>query len=80
MKKSERIAIWVWKNYLISIVEFVVHEAGDDAGFADGLVPQEDELVLCQSRHWCHFFFFVGSEMEKQRNGKRREINWWGLV
>lgn len=32
---------------LIGVVELVVHEAGDDAGLAHGLVPQEHQLVLC---------------------------------
>jgi hypothetical protein len=32
--------------YLVSVVELVVHESGDDAGLADRLIAQEDELVL----------------------------------
>ncbi|KAM1011033.1 hypothetical protein ACFX13_047178 [Malus domestica] len=39
---------------LIGIVELVVHEASDDAGFADGLIPKEDELVLGKSRNGSH--------------------------
>lgn len=35
------------KKYLICGVEFIVHEAGDDAGFSDGLIPQKHQLVLC---------------------------------
>lgn len=31
---------------LVSGVEFIVHEAGDDAGFSDGLISQENQLVL----------------------------------
>jgi len=34
---------------LISVVEFVVHEASDDAGFPNGLIAQEHQLVLCES-------------------------------
>ena len=34
------------ETYLIGVIEFIVHEASDDAGFAHGLVTQEDELVL----------------------------------
>lgn len=46
---------WIGKfDYLIRVVELVVHEASDDAGFADGLVPQEDELVLGESRNGSH--------------------------
>ena len=31
---------------LIGVVELVVHEASDDIGFADGLVPQKHQLVF----------------------------------
>ena len=41
-------------SYLVGVVEFVVHEAGDDAGLADGLVPKEHELVLGERRHGSH--------------------------
>mmetsp|Transcript_7344 Transcript_7344/g.17995 ORF Transcript_7344/g.17995 Transcript_7344/m.17995 type:complete len:252 (+) Transcript_7344:347-1102(+) len=36
---------------LVVVVEFVVHEARDDGGFADGLVAEEDELVLGERGH-----------------------------
>jgi hypothetical protein len=29
-------------SYLVGVVEFVVHEPGDDAGFANRLIPQKD--------------------------------------
>ena len=46
------------KGNLVGVVEFVVHEAGDDAGFADGLIAQEHQLVLCKSWHWpCRHFW-----------------------
>lgn len=35
-------------EYLIGGVEFVVHEASDDAGLSDGLVTQEHKLVFRQ--------------------------------
>ena len=41
-------------NNLIGVVELVVHEASDDAGFADGLVAEEDELVLGESGDGSH--------------------------
>jgi len=31
---------------LVGVIEFIVHEASDDAGFAHGLVTQEHQLVL----------------------------------
>lgn len=31
---------------LVSGVEFVVHETSDDAGLADGLISEENELEL----------------------------------
>ena len=43
------------EDYLIRCVEFVVHEASDDAGFADGLIAEEHQLVFGQrwhGRHW----------------------------
>mmetsp|Transcript_45222 Transcript_45222/g.114492 ORF Transcript_45222/g.114492 Transcript_45222/m.114492 type:complete len:307 (-) Transcript_45222:164-1084(-) len=36
---------------LVGVVELVVHEARDDAGLANRLVAQEDQLVLRQWRH-----------------------------
>lgn len=69
MKTSERIAIWVWKNYLISIVEFVVHEAGDDAGFADGLIAEEDQLVFRQRWDRRHFSLLLFSFRSNRTNG-----------
>ena len=44
-----------WERNLIGVVEFIVHEASDDACLADGLVTQEDELVLGQSWNRRHF-------------------------
>ena len=44
---------------LISVVEFVVHEAGDDAGFANGLIAQENELVFGERGHRRHFSLFL---------------------
>lgn len=44
--------------YLIGGVEFVVHEASDDAGLPDGLIAQEHQLVFRQRwyhRHWTLF-------------------------
>ena len=41
---------------LIGVVELVVHEASDDTGFADGLVPQNHQLVFRQSRYRSHLF------------------------
>lgn len=36
-------------NYLISIIEFIVHEACNDAGFSYRLVSEKDQLILRQS-------------------------------
>lgn len=45
-----------WKDRdLIGGVELVVHEASDDAGFPDGLIAEEDELVLCERGDGRHF-------------------------
>ena len=42
-------------GYLVGVVELVVHEPGDDAGLAHGLVAEEHQLVLGQRRHHrCH--------------------------
>lgn len=42
-------------NYLISIIEFIVHEACNDAGFSYRLVSEKDQLILRQSWRRCHF-------------------------
>ncbi len=39
---------------LVSGVEFIVHEASDDAGFANRLVAQENQLVLGKRRDRRH--------------------------
>ena len=36
---------------LVVLVEVVIHEPGDNAGFAHALVSQEHQLVLCQRRN-----------------------------
>ena len=41
---------------LVGGVEFIVHEASNDAGFAYGLVTQEYQLVFGQRGDSCHFF------------------------
>lgn len=38
-------------GYLVGGVELVVHEPGDDAGLAHGLVAEEHQLVFGQRRH-----------------------------
>lgn len=38
-------------GYLVGGVELVVHESGDDAGLAHGLVAEEHQFVLGQRRH-----------------------------
>ena len=43
------------RNYLIGVVELIVHEAGDDAGFTHRLIAKEYELVFGQRRHRRHF-------------------------
>ena len=43
------------KEYLVRGIEFVVHEAGDDAGFTHRLIAKEYELVFGQRRHRRHF-------------------------
>jgi len=44
------VRIWIGSEglgtNLIGVIEFIIHEASDDAGFADGLVAQEHQLVL----------------------------------
>ena len=42
-------------EYLVCVVELVVHESSDDARFADGLIAQEHELVLGESGNRSHF-------------------------
>ena len=46
---------------LVGGVEFIVHEASNDAGFAYGLITQEYQLVFGQRGDSCHFFlsFFL---------------------
>ncbi|PON99809.1 hypothetical protein TorRG33x02_045740, partial [Trema orientale] len=39
---------------MIGVIELVIHEASDDTGFTHGLISQEDQLVLCQSRNRSH--------------------------
>lgn len=34
---------------LICGIEFVIHESGDDAGFADGLISQKYQFVFGKS-------------------------------
>lgn len=41
--------------YLIGGIEFVIHESGDDAGFADGLISQKYQFVFGKSWHPRHF-------------------------
>lgn len=58
-KKCER--SWESETDLVGGVEFIVHEASNDAGFAYGLVTQEYQLVFGKRGHSCHFFlsFFL---------------------
>lgn len=51
---------------LVGGVEFVVHEAGDDAGFPDGLIAQENELVFGERGHRRHFRKSLSSLSETQ--------------
>ena len=50
-------------TYLVAAVEGVLGEAQDQRGLANGLVPQEDDLVLhmhrvrFSPRSLCHFQF-----------------------
>lgn len=42
------------KDDLIGGIKLVVHEAGNNAGFANGLIAEEDELVLGERRNRRH--------------------------
>jgi len=42
--------------YLVSVVEFVVHESSNDTGFADGLISQKHQLILSECRDRSHDF------------------------
>ena len=61
-------------DYLIGIVELVVHEASDDAGFPDGLIPQEDEFVLGESRNGSHGDFGSMRIRSVSRSRSRRRF------
>ena len=37
--------------YLVSIVELVIHEPSDDAGFSSKLIPKEDEFIFRERRN-----------------------------
>jgi len=50
---------------LVGGVEFVVHEAGDDAGFPDGLIAQENELVFGERGHRRHFRESLSSSLSE---------------
>lgn len=42
------------KMDLVGGIKFIVHEASDDASFADGLIAQEHELVFGQRGYHRH--------------------------
>jgi hypothetical protein len=44
-----------WTHYLVCSIKLVIHEAGDNAGFADTLVSEEDEFVFSQRSNLRHF-------------------------
>ena len=45
-KYNKKKKIFFCEMDLIGVVELVVHEASDDTGFADRLVPQKHQLVF----------------------------------
>lgn len=57
----------ILRKYLIGVVEFIVHESSDDAGFPDGLIAQEHELVFRKSRNRGHFRKIEIEEAEMRR-------------
>lgn len=70
---------------LIGVVEFVVHEASDDAGFADGLIAQEHQLVLGKSWHWRHFKSKSDEGLQIARDNRENEpatpdLIWFDLI
>jgi hypothetical protein len=60
---------------LIRGVEFVVHEAGDDAGFADGLIAQEHQLVFGERGHRRHFLRFSELILSKSEGGEKCSLD-----
>ena len=69
---------------LIGGVEFIVHESGNDAGFADRLISQENELVFGKRRNGSHriqsllfslFFYVRVSAEENKKNTTDLEEN-----
>ena len=51
--------------YLVSIVELVIHESGDDACLANRLIAKEDELILCKGRDCGGSRFGHGTELAR---------------
>lgn len=57
---------------LVGGIEFIVHEASDDASFADGLIAQEHELVLGQRGYHGHAGRSESQFRERERERRKR--------
>lgn len=72
------------KEDLIGGIKLVVHEAGDNAGFTNGLIAEEDELVFGERRNRRHEGNMAQEDRSKSKLGKgkfwRKEKSGWDMA